>query len=200
MRGALATLVVASLLACCFGPSEPDAPAPAPLDAPATPGPLSQALSGLDPAPAAAPAAPDAAPDAPAAPAAPSPTEAPAAPVAPSAPAAPSAPVSPSPTVSVESAACADARARREDVRARLRELRLTVGLEAGRRLDAASRALAACEVDPACVTDGQGRAERWAEVQRAQAAVAAENASLARAEAQLYPADQAVRAACGAE
>jgi hypothetical protein len=116
-------------------------------------------------------------------------------PVAPSAPVA--TPVSPAPPAAPE---CAAARAAREDVRARLASLRLTVGVEEARRFDGATAAQAACMSDEACARDGETLLERFTAVKDAEAAMERARAQLSAEEIGLYTADRSVAAACGPE
>ena len=189
-------VVVVGALGCCLGGEDPPAPvAPPP---PAAASPLSQALGEMgvvgDPNAAAvttgdAPAAPIAPAAAPIAPAA-----APIAPAGASTPAA--APIAPA---GASTPACADARAARDQVRADVAQLRLSLGAETSARLDAANRALLACNADPACIGDGRARVARAEAYAAAKAAHAAESTRLAEAEVGIFHADQAVAAACGA-
>jgi hypothetical protein len=169
-------VVVVGALGCCLGGEDPPAPvAPPP---PAAASPLSQALGEMgvvgDPNAAAVTTG-----------------DAPAAPIAPAA-----APIAPA---GASTPACADARAARDQVRADVAQLRLSLGAETSARLDAANRALLACNADPACIGDGRARVARAEAYAAAKAAHAAESTRLAEAEVGIFHADQAVAAACGA-
>lgn len=114
---------------------------------------------------------------------------------------------SPSPVVAptvrppqVVSEACGTARAAREVERARIAELRMTIGVATAQRFDAATAAQQACLSDPACAQDGKRLVERYEAVKAAEDALGAEQARLAEEELGLYRADQAVAAACGPE
>ncbi|MFN7145220.1 MAG: hypothetical protein ACK4YP_15710 [Myxococcota bacterium] len=205
----LVCVMALGVLGCCFGPSV-EAP-PSPAAAPAAPSPLSQALEGLvaptDPAAAPAAGTPPA-PDATAAPsasslpdaAAPGMASVPPGAMATTAPGygAPPSTTAAAPTTP-SSPACAEATAARDAVRARLAELRLSLGAETSARLEAAGQAMIACDADPACVRDGKARLARIEAYDRAKAAHEAERTRLAREEVGLYDADRAVLAACGA-
>jgi hypothetical protein len=173
MRRTVATLVVpfAALALACASPFGG-------RDAPALPmgarGPSGSASQPADP---------------PAMPAAPVPLSAPVA-------AAPSAATQPPPP----SPECEAARIAREDVRARVASLRLTVGVEEARRFDAATAAQAACMSDEACGRDGEKLLERFNAVKDAEAAMERARAQLSAEEVGLYAADQSVAAACGPE
>jgi hypothetical protein len=98
------------------------------------------------------------------------------------------------------SAECQTAQDTREAERARIAELRLTLGVEPARRFDAATAAQQACLSDPECAQDGKRLVERFEAVKAAEEALGAEQRRLAEEELGLYRADRAVQAACGAE
>lgn len=95
---------------------------------------------------------------------------------------------------------CEAARVAREDVRARVASLRLTVGVEEARRFDAATAAQAACTSDETCGRDGEKLLDRFNAVKDAEAAMERARAQLSAEEVGLYTADQSVTAACGPE
>jgi hypothetical protein len=103
-------------------------------------------------------------------------------------------------TARTPSAECQTARDAREAERARIADLRLTLGVEPARRFDAATASQQACLSDPECAQDGKRLVERFEAVKAAEDALGAEQRRLAEEELGLYRADQAVQAACGAE
>jgi hypothetical protein len=84
-------------------------------------------------------------------------------------------------------------------VRARVASLTATAGAAQTRDLDAANAALAACNADPACARDGATRVKRIDAVAAAQRALDTATGALKQAEIDLFHANEAVTAACGA-